>query len=114
MQRGDRAVFPPGDAREDWAIFRALSDVLGHRLPFDTLDQLRAEMVREVPALGRIGERAEFAWEAPALDASTATGPIAYPIQDFYLTNAIARASDTMRRCSEEILHGVNYAEAAE
>ena len=114
VQRGDRAVFPPGDAREDWAILRALSDVLGHRLPFDTLDQLRVAIAAAVPALGRIGERAEYGWTVPAVDATTATGEIGYPIKDFYLTNAIARASDTMHRCSQEILHGVDYAEAAE
>jgi len=113
VQRGDRAVFPPGDAREDWAIFRALSDVLGHTLPFDTLDQLRARMVADVPALGHIGELARFDWAVPQVDASTASGPVTYPIEDFYLTNAIARASDTMHRCSEELVHGT-YAEAAE
>ena len=112
VQRGDRAVFPPGDAREDWAIFRALSEVLGNKLPFDSLEQLRAQMAAEVPALGQLG-LAAFAWKAPKLDAK-ASGEIAYPIQDFYLTNAIARASDTMQRCSAEILHGQTYAEAAE
>uniref|UniRef100_UPI003B3B86B3 molybdopterin-dependent oxidoreductase n=1 Tax=Sphingomonas sp. TaxID=28214 RepID=UPI003B3B86B3 len=112
VQRGDRAVFPPGDAREDWAIFRALSDVLGQTLPFDTLEALRAQMAAEVPALGTVG-LASFDWKVPSLDAS-ASGELAYPIQDFYLTNAIARASDTMRRCSAEILHGETYAEAAE
>jgi NADH dehydrogenase/NADH:ubiquinone oxidoreductase subunit G len=50
VQRGERAVFPPGDAREDWAIFRALSDALGKRLPFDSVDALRAEMAKAVPA----------------------------------------------------------------
>ncbi len=113
VQRGDRAVFPPGDAREDWAILRALSDVLGHTLPFDTLDQLRAKMAADVPALGNIGEIAPFAWSLPNLDAA-AGGPVGYPIRDFYLTNAIARASDTMQRCSAELLHGESYAEAAE
>ena len=112
VQRGDRAVFPPGDAREDWAIFRALSDVLGHTLPFDTLDALRAQMTADVPALGTIG-LASFDWQVPSL-ATAASGELAYPIQDFYLTNAIARASDTMQRCSAEILHGETYAEAAE
>ncbi|QJU58733.1 NADH-quinone oxidoreductase subunit G [Sphingomonas sp. AP4-R1] len=114
VQRGDRAVFPPGDAREDWAIFRALSDVLGTTLPFDTLEALRAKMIADVPALGNVGELAPYAWTVPSLDASTATGPIGYPIKDFYLTNAIARASDTMLRCSAELIHGVSYAEAAE
>jgi NADH-quinone oxidoreductase subunit G len=113
VQRGDQAVFPPGDAREDWAIFRALSEVLGHKLPFDTLDQLRAGMVADVPALGRIGELASFDWSVPKLDAA-ASGEINYPIQDFYLTNAIARASETMQRCSAELLHGEDFAEAAE
>ena len=113
VQRGDRAVFPVGDAREDWAIFRALSDVLGHTLPFDTLDALRAQMESEVPALGRIGELAQFEWSVPNLPASAA-GEITYPIKDFYLTNAIARASETMQRCSAELLHGETFAEAAE
>jgi NADH-quinone oxidoreductase subunit G len=112
VQRGDRAVFPPGDAREDWAILRALSEVLGNKLPFDSLEQLREQMATEVPALGQLG-LATFAWKAPKLEAK-ASGEIAYPIQDFYLTNAIARASDTMQRCSAEILHGQTYAEAAE
>jgi NADH-quinone oxidoreductase subunit G len=114
VQRGDKAVFPPGDAREDWAIFRALSDVLGATLPFDTLDQLRAKMVGEVPSLGQVGELAPLGWSVPSVDASIASGPISYPIQDFYLTNAVARASDTMHRCSAELLHGQVYAEAAE
>ncbi|HWI84999.1 MAG TPA: NADH-quinone oxidoreductase subunit NuoG [Sphingomonas sp.] len=112
VQRGDRAVFPPGDAREDWAIFRALSEVLGHKLPFDTLEALRDQMAAEVPALGRLG-LASYDWSLPQLDAKAA-GQIAYPIQDFYLTNAIARASETMQRCSAELLHGQTFAEAAE
>ena len=113
VQRGDRAVFPPGDAREDWAIFRALSDVLGARLPFDSLDQLRAQMVDEVPALGAVGEIARFDWAPPRLDVA-ASGAIAYPIADFYLTNPIARASETMQRCSAELIHGETFLEAAE
>jgi len=112
VQRGDRAVFPPGDAREDWAILRALSEVLGNKLPFDSLDQLRAQMATEVPALGQLG-LAQFAWKAPKLDAK-ASGEVVYPIKDFYLTNAIARASDTMQRCSAELIHGETFAEAAE
>ncbi|MDX3882979.1 MAG: NADH-quinone oxidoreductase subunit NuoG [Sphingomonas sp.] len=112
VQRGDRAVFPPGDAREDWAIFRALSDVLGHTLPFDTLDALRVAMAAAVPALGEQG-LAAYDWAPPALDAA-ASGAIGYPIADFYLTNPIARASATMERCSAELIHGHSFAEAAE
>jgi NADH-quinone oxidoreductase subunit G len=112
VQRGDRAVFPPGDAREDWSILRALSDVLGHKLPFDSFDALRAAMAAEVPALGTEG-LANYPWSAPKL-AATASGPVGYPVKDFYLTNAICRASETMQRCSAELLHGVSFAEAAE
>jgi NADH-quinone oxidoreductase subunit G len=113
VQRGERAVFPPGDAREDWAIFRALSDVLGKTLPFDTLDALRAEMAKAVPALGVEG-LANYSWSEPKL-AADVKGKIAdYPIKDFYLTNAICRASETMQRCSQELVHGAEFAEAAE
>ena len=113
VQRGERAVFPPGDAREDWTIFRALSAVLGKTLPFDTLDELRAAMGVDTPALASLG-LTSFEWAPPALDA-VASGEIAgYPIQDFYLTNAICRASPTMQRCSAELIHGQDFAEAAE
>lgn len=113
VQRGERAVFPPGDAREDWSIFRALSDVLGKRLPFDTLDQLRAEMAKAVPALGVEG-LADYGWTEPKLPATVSGKIVDYPIKDFYLTNAICRASPTMQRCSSELVHGEEYLEAAE
>ena len=51
-----RAGFPPGDAREDWAILRALSDVLGHKLPYDSLAQLRAALFKAHPHLARIDQ----------------------------------------------------------
>ncbi len=113
VQRGERAVFPPGDAREDWAILRALSDVLGKRLPFDSIEALRADMAKAVPALGVEG-LANYGWSEPKLPA-TVSGKIAdYPIKDFYLTNAICRASETMQRCSAELVHGEEFLEAAE
>jgi NADH-quinone oxidoreductase subunit G len=112
VQRGERAVFPPGEAREDWTIFRAVSDLIGKPLPFDRFDQLRAAMIADVPQLGQDGI-IDFGWSPPKLDAR-ASGPVGYPVKDFYLTNAICRASPTMRRCSDEIVHGVVYEEAAE
>jgi len=112
VQRADRAVFAPGDAREDWTILRALSDRLGHTLPFDNFEQLRAEMANEVPALGREG-LAGYDFSPPKL-AAKASGALGYPIADFYLTNAICRASPTMQRCSAELIHGEDFAEAAE
>jgi len=112
VQRSERAAFAPGDAREDWTIFRALSDLVGKPLPFDRFDQLRAAMIAEVPELGLDGI-VDMPWSPPSLKAD-ASGAVSYPIKDFYLTNAICRASPTMRRCSEELVHGQQYLEAAE
>ena len=112
VQRSEKAVFAPGDAREDWSIFRALADALGVAVGFDSFDACRAAMIAEVPALGQEG-LARFDWSVPDLP-STASGAVAYPIRDFYLTNAIARASATMQRCSAELLHGHEMMEAAE
>jgi len=113
VQRGERAVFAPGDARDDWSIFRALSDTLGHKLPFDTIDALRMAMIAEVPTLGVQG-LAGYPWNVPTLPSIPVSGTFGLPISDFYLTNAICRASPTMQRCSDEIIHGNAYAEAAE
>ena len=112
VQRAERAVFPVGDAREDWTILRALSAILGKTLPFDSLAQLRARIAAEHPTLAEEGIAA-----VPALvggGKAGAPGKVAYPIDDFYLTNPIARSSPTMQRCSAEILHGQHFAEAAE
>ena len=112
VQRGEKAAFPPGEAREDWTILRAVSELAGRKLPFDTFGELRAQMVRDHPELGRDG-LIDLPWAPPRLDAK-AEGPIRYPIGDFFLTNAICRASPTMRRCSEELVHGADIKEAAE
>ena len=113
MQFADKAVFAPGDAREDWTILRALADAFGVTVGFDSFDQLRAAMIAEVPALGVEG-LADYG-ALPKADAKAkAEGKITYPIKDFYLTNPIARSSPTMQRCSAELLHGADFAEAAE
>ena len=112
VQRAERALFAPGEAREDWAILRAVSELAGAKLPFDTFDQLRAAMIAEFPQLGREG-LIDLKWAPPKLDAK-ADGPVRYPIGDFFLTNAICRASPTMQRCSEELVQGVVFKEAAE
>jgi NADH-quinone oxidoreductase subunit G len=112
VQWSERALFAPGEAREDWAILRAVSELAGKKLPFDSYDQLRAAMIADQPQLGRDG-LVELPWAPPKL-AAKAEGAIRYPIVDFYLTNAICRASPTMRRCSEELVQGVHFKEAAE
>ena len=115
VQYSERAAFAPGDAREDWSILRALSGVIGRPLPFDSFDALRERLFADHPAFATPG-LARYEWRLPALAAEIGQGPIqiGYPIKDFYLTNPIARSSPTMRRCSEEILHGQSFAEAAE
>jgi len=112
VQRGEKAAFPPGEAREDWSILRAVSELAGKKLPFDNFAQLRTAMVKEYPQLGRDG-LVDLPWAPPRLSAK-AEGPVRYPIGDFFLTNAICRASPTMQRCSEELIRGVMFKEAAE
>jgi len=112
VQRSERAVFPPGEAREDWTILRAVSDLVGRPLPFDSFAELRSAMVEEFPQLG-IDGLIPLEWAPPKLDAK-AEGPVVYPVSDFYLTNAICRSSPTMQRCSEEIVHQRFTQEAAE
>ncbi len=112
VQWADKAVFAPGDAREDWTILRAMADALGVSVGFDSFEGLRAAMAKAVPALGVEGL---VDYGALPKGKAGAKGSIeAYPIKDFYLTNPIARASVTMQRCSAELLHGESFAEAAE
>ena len=114
VQYSERAVYAPGDAREDWTILRAMADALGVAVGFDSFEQLRAAMIAEVPALGVEGI-ADYGALPAAHAGAKAEGVIAgYPIKDHYLTNAIARSSPTLQRCSGELLHGESFAEAAE
>lgn len=104
VQRSNKAIFAPGDAREDWSILRALSDVLGKTLPFDSFEELCAKMVKDHPELAEEGLVA-FDWNPPSGLPGAPKGQGVHPIKDFYLTNSIARASATMQRCSAELLH---------
>lgn len=105
VQMANRAAFAPGDAREDWAILRALSDVLGHRLPFDSLNGLRAKLYAEFPHFATLDAIAEANVASSVLALAGiggAQGREAFvsPVKDFYLTNPIARASGVMAECS--------------
>ena len=104
VQRTNRAAFAPGEAKEDWAILRALSDALGQRLPFDSLNALRAALFAEFPHFAEIdgvkaGTVADVANTAK-LGGKIGKGVFASPVKDFYLTNPIARASAVMAECS--------------
>ena len=104
VQMSNRASFPPGDAREDWSILRALSDLLGHKLPYDTLATLRAAMFKKHPELARIGQIAPSEpadiRKLSAMKGDLGKTPFRSAIDDFYLTNPIARASAVMAECS--------------
>ncbi|UHS56347.1 NADH-quinone oxidoreductase subunit NuoG [Agrobacterium vaccinii] len=116
VQMGNRAGFAPGEAREDWAILRALSDVLGHKLPFDSLSALRAQLYIAHPHFADADEIAVSdvaAIETLATQAGTLNkAGFASPVKDFYLTNPIARASAVMAECSA--LARNNFKAAAE
>ena len=104
VQMTNRAGFAPGEAKEDWAILRALSDVLGKKLPFDSLAQLRARLYVEHPHLGAIDAIAAGDPDAIATLADRGgeigAGRFVPSVADFYLTNPIARASAVMAECS--------------
>ncbi len=114
VQMSSRASFPPGEAREDWAILRALSDVLGHKLPYDSLGALRKALYAAHPHMQRIDQIAagdpndvkKLAQRGGALDKTTLDkttwdkAPFRSAIEDFYLSNPIARASAVMAECS--------------
>ena len=104
VQFANRAAFPPGEAREDWAILRALSEVLGQKLPYDQLSALRAALVAAHPHFGRIDmmETADPAALTALAQRAGTTDKAAFApaITDFYLTNPIARASAIMAECS--------------
>ena len=99
-----RASFPPGEAREDWAILRALSDVLGRKLPYDSLAQLRQALFRAHPHLQRIDQiapgGADDVRRLAELGGDATKAPFRVPVEDFYFTNPIARASAVMAECS--------------
>ena len=100
VQMGARAAFPPGDAREDWAILRALSEGLGQRLPFDSFAALRKALYGEYPHFARIEQIAPGATLNVTATGNAGKEAFASTITDFYMTNPIARASSVMAECS--------------
>ncbi len=101
IQEGRLAIFPPGNAREDWTIFRALSEVLGEKLPYDTLDQLRAALGRDIPEIAAGEAFLKSQWGHFGKKGKIAATRLKGALGNFYFTNAIARASKTMAECSE-------------
>jgi NADH-quinone oxidoreductase subunit G len=104
VQMATRASFPPGDAREDWAILRALSDVLGKKLPYDSLGQLRQAIFKAHPHLMRAGEiapgDAADLTKLASFGGNTDKAPLLSSVDNFYFTNPIARCSAVMAECA--------------
>jgi NADH-quinone oxidoreductase subunit G len=100
-----QALFPPGSAREDWKILRAFSDLVGHTLPYDTLEEVRAHLAKAHPAFGRLGALPRAGGTdhgGPAGDPAVLAGDAFVPaVANYYQTDAISRASVTMARCTE-------------
>ncbi len=102
VQFSGAAVDPPGDARADWTILRALSEVMGCTLPYDDLDQLRETLVKLTPSFGAIDRPEPAEWQRFGPDAGVVAvdaAPFVAPVANFYMTDPISRASETMAEC---------------
>jgi len=100
-QLGQRAVFPPGEAREDWAILRALSAVLGKPLPYDNLGQLRQRLYQVNARFQRLNTIEAGSWQKFGTDAPVEAKGFGRAISNYYMTDPISRSSETMAQCTE-------------
>ncbi len=100
-QQAWRAVFPPGEAREDWAIIRALSQAVGQPLAYDTLEQLRQHLYRANPRLQRLDSIEPAPWMPFGQAGPVGEASFASPVGNYYMTDPISRASETMAKCTE-------------
>jgi NADH-quinone oxidoreductase subunit G len=105
VQLGRLAVNPPGEAREDWTILRALSEQVGPApLPYDNLGQVRQKLIQAAPSFAAVDQVPRAAW-GPFGQAGKMDGaPFASPVENFYMTDPISRNSETMARCTEAFL----------
>jgi NADH-quinone oxidoreductase subunit G len=103
VQRGFKAVYPPGDAREDWTILRAFSAVIGKTLPYDTIEALRTRLEQVNPVFGRVGFLSRFGCSdhtGPTGDpAVLSDAPLTSSVANYYVTDPISRSSPTMAAC---------------
>jgi NADH-quinone oxidoreductase subunit G len=104
VQLGRLAAFPPGEAREDWTILRALSEVVGQPLAYDNLGELRQRLIGVNPVFGAVDQLERAAWGPFGQDGAVDPAPFALPIDNYYMTDPISRASQTMASCSAELL----------
>jgi len=105
MQYGYKAVFAPGEAKEDWTILRALSEVIGKKLPFDNLVQLRAKLAEVSPTFANPDEVQPATWENFGVKGDIAATPLTSPIHNYYMTDPVSRVSKTMAECTEALIN---------
>jgi NADH-quinone oxidoreductase subunit G len=101
VQLGRMAVYPPGDAKEDWKILRALSETIGRKLPYDSLAQIRQRLIEVNPLFAHIDDVVPAAWAPFGSTEAPSTEPFTTPIRNYYMTDPISRASPTMAACTE-------------
>jgi NADH-quinone oxidoreductase subunit G len=99
VQLGRRATFPPGEAREDWAILRALSERLGKTLPYDSIEQVRARLIAVNKVFAALDQQAPGTWGGFGKSGDMSDAAFASPIANYYMTCPISRASRTMAEC---------------
>ena len=104
VQMAMRATFPPGEAREDWKIIRALSDGVGKTLAYDTIDALRQALVRVYPTFGAIDQVETAEWGTFGVVGEMTDVPFGRAIDNFYMTDPISRCSAVMAECTETFL----------
>ncbi len=98
------ATYPPGEAREDWTIIRALSEVIGNKLPFDNLQQLRARMIEINSNFLNIDQVSPAVWKRFGKSGALNNSQIKCGHSNFYMTDPISRASETMAECTDTLL----------
>ncbi|CAA7621013.1 NADH-quinone oxidoreductase subunit G [Candidatus Terasakiella magnetica] len=94
------AAFPPGEAKEDWRVVRALSEALGKPLPYDSLKSVRERLVKANPVFAAIGEVKAAAWGSFGTEGAVTDKALVSHIDNFYMTDPISRASKTMAECT--------------
>ena len=112
VQRAQRAIFGPGESREDWTIFRALSDVIGKTLSFDNIAELRATMTKDYLHFATLDQKPTAGWADIGVAGTVSSGGFKHAITDFYGTNPIARSSATMDEC-RDAMNAADHTEGA-
>ena len=107
-QAARQASFPLGEAKEDWRIIRALSEQLGQKLPFDDQPQIRKALAALNPVFASIGKVVAAEWKPFGISGALTEHSFKSPVENYYMTDVISRASATMAKCTEEVWNVVN------